>query len=165
VSLISASLNRSIRIRTIDPDPRRRAPSPTHCSARRPGNSLVSAPWIDAVLSDNPTVPLKVVRNVMGNPLIPCINVVFMSASNTGTVRDYHRLWERLATWIASSAYVDISDKSLVAYLHSQRAEGCSLAHCRKILAAVRYRTGKIHWPSTTRFLGCWETEERKTAA
>lgn len=117
------------------------------------------------MLSDNPTVPLKVVRNVMGNPLIPCINMVFMPESNTGTVHDYYRLWERLATWIASSTYMDISDTSLVAHLHSQRTEGCSLAHCRKILAAVRYRTGKIHWPSTTRFLGRWEAEERKTAA
>ena len=91
--------------------------------------------------------------------------MAFMPESNLDTVRDYDRLWKRLATWIASSAYMNVGDKSLVAYLHSQRAEGGSLAHCRKILAAVRYRTGQIHWLSTTKFLKRWGAEERKAAA
>ncbi len=91
--------------------------------------------------------------------------MVFMPESNRGTVRDHHHLWERLEFWITSSAYTNVGDKSLVAYLHSQCAEGSSLAHCRKVLAAVRYRTGKIHWPSATKFLERQEAEERKTAA
>lgn len=88
-----------------------------------------------------------------------------MPESNRGTVRDHHHLWEQLETWVTSSAYMDIADTSLVAYLHSQRAEGGSLTHCRKILVAVRYRTGQIHWPSATKFLEHWGAEERKTAA
>ena len=96
---------------------------------------------------------------------IPWHYMASMLESNCGTVRAHHHLWEKLATWIASSAYMNVGDTSLVAYLHSQRAEGSSLAHCRKILVAVRYRTGQIHWPSTSKFLERWEAEERQTAA
>ena len=60
--------------------------------------------------------------------------------SNRDTARNYGRLWGEFTTWVASSVYMNISDKSLAAYLHSQRVEGSSLAHCREILAAVRYR-------------------------
>lgn len=101
----------------------------------------------------------------MGSSPNPCVFMTSVPESNRDTARNYGRLWGEFTTWVASSVYMNISDKSLAAYLHSQRVEGSSLAHCREILAAVRYRTGHIHWPSTTKILERWGTEERKAAA